>query len=308
MRAYIDSPDSYMKSSCVVEFLRFSQQLLSDLENKIKKGKDRLLAAQREQATSNGLSLQQQEEIEEKITILSDKIDVLVDQAEHAGCQGDVEEAQCLLKLCDQLKEERECLRQQIGFSGGLSNQFGSPKAMKVCEVCGVLLMVDDAPQRVDDHLMGKMHVGYGKLRSTVNHILDRRKDAGINENKNNKNEVKETSGKNYRREESSKSREKDKFTRHSGNTSYKDQTSRSRDRNFLYNSHTRDHRDRNRQGSRDFRSKRNRSKDRRERQEKRERSFERTLDRHTYRRERSSSRDSRSLRNISGSRQSKYS
>jgi hypothetical protein len=38
-------------------------------------------------------------------------VNVLLKEAEDAGCAGDVEKAQGLLKLCDQLKEEREQLK-----------------------------------------------------------------------------------------------------------------------------------------------------------------------------------------------------
>lgn len=33
-------------------------------------------------------------------------------------------------------------------------------KQMEVCEVCGAFLIVGDAQQRIEDHLMGKQHVG----------------------------------------------------------------------------------------------------------------------------------------------------
>ena len=46
---------------------------------------------------------------------MTEKINVLVDKAERAGCEGDVEEAQGVLKLCDQFREEREDLKKQIG-------------------------------------------------------------------------------------------------------------------------------------------------------------------------------------------------
>jgi len=36
-----------------------------------------------------------------------------VDEAEAMGIEGNVEQAQGLMKLCDQLKEEREQLRKQ---------------------------------------------------------------------------------------------------------------------------------------------------------------------------------------------------
>ena len=43
---------------------------------------------------------------------------------------------------------------------------------MEVCEVCGAFLIVGDAQQRVDDHLMGKQHVGYAKIKAALEEIL----------------------------------------------------------------------------------------------------------------------------------------
>lgn len=44
--------------------------------------------------------------------MLTNKINELVEQAEELGCAGKVEEAQGVMKLCDQLKEERTQLEQ----------------------------------------------------------------------------------------------------------------------------------------------------------------------------------------------------
>lgn len=45
-------------------------------------------------------------------------------------------------------------------------------KQMEVCEVCGAFLIVGDAQSRIDDHLMGKQHVGYARLRSALEEIM----------------------------------------------------------------------------------------------------------------------------------------
>ena len=45
-------------------------------------------------------------------------------------------------------------------------------KQMEVCDVCGAFLIVGDAPQRQDEHLMGKQHAGYAQVRAEI----DRRK------------------------------------------------------------------------------------------------------------------------------------
>lgn len=42
---------------------------------------------------------------------------------------------------------------------------------MEVCDVCGAFLIVGDAQSRIDDHLMGKQHMGYARLRSAIEEI-----------------------------------------------------------------------------------------------------------------------------------------
>lgn len=44
-------------------------------------------------------------------------------------------------------------------------------KQMEVCDVCGAFLIVGDAQQRIDDHLMGKQHVGYARLKQALQEI-----------------------------------------------------------------------------------------------------------------------------------------
>ena len=42
---------------------------------------------------------------------------------------------------------------------------------MEVCEVCGSFLIVNDAQARVEEHISGKQHMGYAKLRSALEEI-----------------------------------------------------------------------------------------------------------------------------------------
>ena len=46
-------------------------------------------------------------------------------------------------------------------------------KQMEVCEICGAFLIVGDAQQRIDDHLTGKQHMGFAKLRDAIKEIKD---------------------------------------------------------------------------------------------------------------------------------------
>ena len=41
-------------------------------------------------------------------------------------------------------------------------------KAMEVCEICGAYLVKGDAESRISEHLKGKQHMGYAKLRATI--------------------------------------------------------------------------------------------------------------------------------------------
>lgn len=66
------------------------------------------------------------------------------------------------MKLCDQLKEEREQLRKQnenSHWSATAELAAAQEKQMEVCDVCAAFLIVGDAQQRIDDHLMGLLNL-----------------------------------------------------------------------------------------------------------------------------------------------------
>ena len=180
-KKFKDDNESYKKGQYLDEFLRFCQKSLADLQSRIKKAKERLILTQQaEEAKLNagglGVSGGQNREVDEKIILLSEKISALVAEAEQAGCRGEVEEAQGLMKLCDQLREERDTLRRTVAVSN-YGNDYGTiQKAMEVCDICGAFLIVGDAQQRIDDHLLGKQHVGYARLSTGVDGVIAMRK------------------------------------------------------------------------------------------------------------------------------------
>ncbi|RWS23708.1 luc7-like protein 1 [Leptotrombidium deliense] len=166
------------------EFIRFCQQTLNDVERRIKRARQRLAASQTDKANASGGATSGtpylSEELQEKMQVLSDRIEQLLQQIEELGCEGKVEEAQGIMKLVEKLKEEKMALKrdnlpmhwiQQRAEIGAAQE-----KQMEVCDVCGAFLIVNDVQQRVDDHLMGKQHVGYGKLKTALDEILQRRK------------------------------------------------------------------------------------------------------------------------------------
>ncbi len=285
-KKFQDDNESYKKGQYLDEFLRFCQKSLADLQSRIKKAKERLILTQQaEEAKLNaggqGVSGGQNREVDEKIILLSEKISALVAEAEQAGCRGDVEEAQGLMKLCDQLREERDTLRRTVAVSN-YGNDYGTiQKAMEVCDICGAFLIVGDAQQRIDDHLLGKQHVGYARLRTAVDEVIEMRKkyrdarDKDLEERRSKDSTSKESSSV----AEKKRSRSRDRSDRRDRRDRDRDRGrgDRDRDRNRRRRSRSRSRGERRRNGDRDHRRHRSRSRDR-----KRPRSRERSSKKET--------------------------
>ena len=53
-------------------------------------------------------------------------------------------------------------------------------RPMEVCEICGAMLFIDDAPQRLDDHIQGKQHVGYARIRAYIAERQKKRDEVAV--------------------------------------------------------------------------------------------------------------------------------
>lgn len=256
-KMYDKAKPSHRKRQYEDEFLEFCNSMLNDVDRKIQKGKQRLELMQKDQPVGQSHVSKYQEQL----NTLNGRIKKLLIEAEEAGIRGDVDQAQDLMNLCEQLKEERDVLLNQheslvkepilpspaaaplltlpvstppkeadtktspfgnhctdvavdkdsSSMSGGdkLSpppstdgdnhrptgsvtntaplNTFTEQqqslvhsnvieKQMEVCEVCGAFLIVGDVQQRIEDHLMGKQHLGFSKLRKVVQEIHEQRR------------------------------------------------------------------------------------------------------------------------------------
>lgn len=80
------------------------------------------------------------------------------------------------MTLCDQLKEEKDALVKSQDNHWSVELAHAQEKQMEVCEVCGAFLIVGDAQQRIDDHLTGKQHIGYTRLRKAVDDMYEARR------------------------------------------------------------------------------------------------------------------------------------
>lgn len=143
------------------DFIRFISNMINEVDRKISKGKQRL------DLMNSKLDQRPMSKQAEAVHNINDKITKLLREAEEAGTRGDVDQAQNLMGLCENLKEDKEALIKQyeaIGFNFSENQE----KQMEVCETCGAFLIVGDAQSRIDDHLMGKQHIGYSRLRKAL--------------------------------------------------------------------------------------------------------------------------------------------
>merc|ERR1712012_953822 len=199
----------YERQGYEEDMMRYLQSLLSDVERRIKRGHARLALNN----LQGGMGTAADATREERSAMLTQRITELLEEAEQLGCEGKVEEAQGIMKLCEQLKEERTELEkppQILGRRGQLLEEDMS-KRMEVCEVCGALLVAGDAQQRIDEHIMGKQHMGYARIRAYVEERRKKRQ-APIEEREAQK--EKERAERKKREEEREKEREKEREER----------------------------------------------------------------------------------------------
>jgi hypothetical protein len=152
------------------DYERFLRSLLNDVERKIRRNSERLKLTQTESTdgTKNPIQVKQ-EKVEELKEIINGKIK----EAEHLGEEGNIEEAQTIVVEIDKLRAECKYLENQIELAIHNAEQ----KQMEVCEVCGSFLIVNDAQSRVEEHISGKQHQGYAKLRSALEEIRKKRQE-----------------------------------------------------------------------------------------------------------------------------------
>jgi len=162
------------------EFVRFCQHQLNEVDRKIKRAKQRLETSQMEKISQAGSMSMLSEENQEKLNNITERIEKLLEEVEQLGCEGKVEEAQNAMKSIDVLKEEKASIKRENQSGHWIQQKaeigVNQEKQMEVCDVCGAFLIVNDVQQRVDDHLQGKQHVGYGRLKTALDEILEQRR------------------------------------------------------------------------------------------------------------------------------------
>ncbi|XP_053577645.1 luc7-like protein 3 [Bombina bombina] len=116
LRKQYEKSSRYLKVGYEKDFLRYLQSLLAEVERRIRRGHARLALSQNQQASGSAGPAGKNEE---KGQVLTDKIEALLLQIEELGSEGKVEEAQGMMKLVEQLKEEREQMKSTTSRTTG---------------------------------------------------------------------------------------------------------------------------------------------------------------------------------------------
>ncbi|KAF0992073.1 hypothetical protein HZS_2249 [Henneguya salminicola] len=155
LKQQYDASEDYGKLGYEESFLNFITKILNDCEKKIARGYDRL---------RNRKPIFHDPSDKEAYDKLNDKISVNLRKIEEMGSKGMVEEATYAMQNVEDLKCELNMIVQRA-----ISNsRFGYDREMEVCAVCGSLTLVNDLPSRFEDHLNGRQHMGYSKIRQQV--------------------------------------------------------------------------------------------------------------------------------------------
>jgi len=301
----------YQRTQVEDDFERMVQSHLREVDKKIARGHNRLKLSKEQTLDVGESSMLFGGPNDDKIKMLTERINDLVDQAEALGCEGKVEEAQGITRLLDRLKDER----QQLAYQGSrlpsmIDTAMREEKMMEVCDICGAFLIVGDAQSRIDDHLMGKQHMGYAKLRNCLAQLRESREKAKEEREKAKAEAEAERLKRREDRDGKSRDKSRDRDDRRGSSRRDDRRRSRSRDRGRRSRSRDRAGKGRDRSRSRDRvgrdrdRGKRSRSRDSRD-SRKREDAKSRDGDKNKARSSRSRSRD-RKRRSRSRSRDKK--
>ncbi|KAJ4825038.1 hypothetical protein Tsubulata_040358 [Turnera subulata] len=203
--------DVYL-SKFEAELAQRCEKLVMDLDRRVRRGRERLAQGD-EPVPPPPLSAEKSE----RLSMVEEKIKILLEQVETLGEAGKVDEAQALMKKVDELNAEKASIQSQNDKVLLIPQE----KKMALCEICGSFLVANDAVERTQSHVMGKQHIGYGMVRDFIAEFKESKEKAKEEERLAREKEA----------EERRKLREKEHESRRSGSSDRDRYHDRDRDR-----------------------------------------------------------------------------
>ncbi|KAL7668822.1 hypothetical protein ACOME3_009506 [Neoechinorhynchus agilis] len=175
LRRTYQSSDLYGHLGYEDSFEILLKKLLNEVEKRIRKGEDRLRLTQSDDPsslmTNTAEAMLPPNQVRlERLKSLNDQINSLIHESERLGMEGNIDHAKEILSRIEKLKCERYELETRMPGNDNV-------KAMEVCTVCGSFLIVGDAQCRVDEHITGKQHLGYARIREMLDSLRKKREE-----------------------------------------------------------------------------------------------------------------------------------
>lgn len=146
------------------EFMEFLQRLVKGVEQKIKRGNERIVAPLPENQVS--------EDKQQRIDHLNMRMSSLIKEAEEVAETGNIKEAEAMQRQINSLRREVEKLS-----STPYDTYVHKEKQLRVCSICGAMQSLGDSMSRFESHISGKQHQGYERVRAALEQIKQKKEE-----------------------------------------------------------------------------------------------------------------------------------
>ncbi|XP_065659545.1 putative RNA-binding protein Luc7-like 2 isoform X1 [Hydra vulgaris] len=143
-----------------VEQLEQVRQFISDCDRKVAVNKRRLEETQDSESLGpEALAVHE----------LNEQIGVKLAEAEQLGADGKVEESMEMLKLVEELKQNKR--KAEDIYRNTVPATTNQQQKLRVCEICAAFLSLYDNDRRLADHFGGRLHMGFIRVRERLTEL-----------------------------------------------------------------------------------------------------------------------------------------
>jgi len=161
------SSENFRKMGYEWKFMEFLEDLVHQCDRKVERNKNRISNEKRRSEREKEENDRKNEKIVGatdsyaiKITEFDSKINELYEKSfNFARDDHNMEKSLEIIDEIDDLKKQRYDYHRQFGPNG---------TDFEVCQVCASLIGTRDSEDKVNDHLEGKQHMGYAKVRAKL--------------------------------------------------------------------------------------------------------------------------------------------
>ncbi|XP_048477068.1 putative RNA-binding protein Luc7-like 1 [Rhincodon typus] len=105
----------------------------------------------------------------EKVQMLNEDIGKLLAQAELLGSNGIADQSQRVLEEVDRLTQLKKESEQE--YRNNIPTCSLQQQKLRVCDVCGAYLGLQEKDKRLADHFRGRLHMGFMEIRSKLQQV-----------------------------------------------------------------------------------------------------------------------------------------